>query len=83
MKTKLLRKLRKKAKKAIRLIQTGKHSFECRRYYDNNRFYALYWIVGTLPLGGALDRMYEYRKTYILDEIKRIRNKIYPKVINI
>lgn len=82
MKTKLLRKLRKKAKKKIRLIRTDKYDYQVRRYYDKESYSTIYFIRGTWPLGEFLNQMYEARRYYILEEIKRMRN-IYPKTIDI
>lgn len=84
MKTKLLRKLRKKAKKTIVLVQTGKYDYEIRKIYPKRFNKTISYIGGAWPLGDyIITRINELRRDCILSEVKRIRNSIYPKIINI
>lgn len=83
MKTKLLKRLRKKAKNTIVLIQTDKYGYEIRRLFDDITFKTLVYIGGAFDEDYFMERVNEYRRDYILEKIKGIRKSIYPKTIDI
>lgn len=80
MKTKLLKKLRKKAKKKVRLYQMSERIYKITSPYSYQK---------DLFVGGNLDlikqTVLEERREYILTCINRLRKekKNYPILINI
>lgn len=84
MKTKLLRKLRKKARKTIVLVQTGEYDYKIRKIYHKEFYKTLSCVVGAWPLGDyIITKINELRRDYILSEVKRMRKFKPPKIINI
>lgn len=80
MKTKLLRKLRKKAKQKIRLYQTSE-----RIYKVTNPYFPGHDTYYSGNLESIKEDVIEARRNYILDLIhkKQKTKEKYPKLINI
>lgn len=80
MKTKLLKKLRKKAKKKVRLYQMSERIYKITSPYSYQKDL---FVSGNLDL--IKQTVLEERREYILTYINRLRKekKNYPILINI
>lgn len=80
MKTKLLKKLRKKAKRKIRLYQTSERIYKITPPYSYQKDIS---VAGNL--NSVIEVLLNERREYILSCVNRLRKekKNYPILINI